>query len=71
MEYNDNQKDGTDSQYGTINERHVITTYEQQTAEALKEVSPGVATRTNHGGTPVVSLPDIVVTNINSHTSDL
>ncbi len=45
----------SDKQYGTKEERRVITGSEQKTARANKETKEGQVTRTNHKGKPVVT----------------
>ena len=45
-----NAKDGTDSQYDSIEERAVITTTEQEVALKHGEIEHGQVTRTNHKG---------------------
>ncbi len=44
-----------DSQYGTTEERRVITGSEQKTAKANGEIKEGQVTRTNHGGDAVIT----------------
>ncbi len=49
-EYNAERNSGSDPDYGTKNERYVITRIEQITAKALGEIKDGQVTRKNHGG---------------------
>ena len=47
-EHDSNRKTGADKQYGTKEERRVITGREQKTARALGEIKKGQVTRRNH-----------------------
>ena len=47
--------EGSDPDYGSKNEKWVITRTEQKTAKALGEISEGQVTRKNHNGTPVTT----------------
>ena len=60
-QYKENKVKGTDEQYDSINERIVITVYEQETAEALGEVQYGIPTRNNHNGTEVVNILELTI----------
>ena len=60
-QYKENKVKGTDEQYDSINERIVITVYEQETAEALGEVQYGIPTRNNHNGTKVVNILELTI----------
>ena len=46
---------GSDPDYGSKNEKWVITRTEQKTAKALGEISKGQVTRKKHNGTPVTT----------------
>ena len=47
--------EGSDPDYGSKNEKWVITRTEQKTAKALGEISEGQVTRKKHNGTPVTT----------------
>lgn len=50
-EFHEDRKKGSDAQYGTKEERRVITGSEQTTAKKLGEIKEGEVTRKDHGGT--------------------
>ena len=50
-----NSRPNTDSQYGTVEEKRVITGSEQDTAKKLGKLKSDQVTRTNHDGTSYVS----------------
>ncbi|MDR1349057.1 MAG: hypothetical protein LBJ63_11655 [Prevotellaceae bacterium] len=55
VQHETNAQYGTDNQYGTKEERRVITGSEQKTARANGEIKSGQVTRTNHKGSPVIT----------------
>lgn len=60
--HKENAKSGTDKQYGSKEEKRVITGSEQDTARKLNEIKPTEVTRTDHEGQAITTTSPVSTT---------